>query len=412
MNHEVKNGAGSNAASRSFPGSGAAIRPASGLLQVSYELMTPGPTQVAENVRQALSLPCVNPDLDPDFYSFTEGICHDLERFFHTEDHQALILSGEGILGIEAAFASMTEPGDRVLVLDNGVYGRGNADFVSLYGGTPVLYSTDYHAPIDPSALESYLAADHGFAFAALVHCDTPSGMLNDIDALVPILHRYGIPVIVDAVSSAFGMPIDLEKTPADILCLGSQKALSAPPGLSMLLVGPAAWEKMDRRRTPIASFYASLPAMRHYARDQWFPYTMPSADMNGLRQALNNVLSDPGIFLRHGKLAAASRTALREAGLSLYERAGFSDTVSVFLVPDGTTDREILSGMRREGILLAGSFDVLAGKVIRIGHMGENARAEKLQRTFRALQKVLTGLEIPLQADMEQVFLEKLQES
>ena len=147
MNHEVKNGAGSNAASRSFPGSGAAIRPASGLLQVSYELMTPGPTQVAENVRQALSLPCVNPDLDPDFYSFTEGICHDLERFFHTEDHQALILSGEGILGIEAAFASMTEPGDRVLVLDNGVYGRGNADFVSLYGGTPVLYSTDYHAP-------------------------------------------------------------------------------------------------------------------------------------------------------------------------------------------------------------------------------------------------------------------------
>ena len=127
MNNEVKNGTGSNAASRSFPGSGAAIRPASGLLQVSYELMTPGPTQVAENVRQALSLPCVNPDLDPDFYSFTEGICHDLERFFHTEDHQALILSGEGILGIEAAFASMTEPGDRVLVLDNGVYGRGNA---------------------------------------------------------------------------------------------------------------------------------------------------------------------------------------------------------------------------------------------------------------------------------------------
>ena len=176
MNNEVKNGTGSNAASRSFPGSGAAIRPASGLLQVSYELMTPGPTQVAENVRQALSLPCVNPDLDPDFYSFTEGICHDLERFFHTEDHQALILSGEGILGIEAAFASMTEPGDRVLVLDNGVYGRGNADFVSLYGGTPVLHSTDYHAPIDPSALESYLAADHGFAFAALVHCDRCSG--------------------------------------------------------------------------------------------------------------------------------------------------------------------------------------------------------------------------------------------
>ena len=130
MNDEVKSSAGSNAASRDISESGAFFRAASGPLQVSYELMTPGPTQVAENVRQALSLPCVNPDLDPDFYSFTEGICHDLERFFHTKDHQALILSGEGILGIEAAFASMTEPGDRVLVLDNGIYGKGNADFV------------------------------------------------------------------------------------------------------------------------------------------------------------------------------------------------------------------------------------------------------------------------------------------
>ena len=155
MNHEVKNGAGSNAASRSFPGSGAAIRPASGLLQVSYELMTPGPTQVAENVRQALSLPCVNPDLDPDFYSFTEGICHDLERFFHTEDHQALILSGEGILGIEAAFASMTEPGDRVLVLDNGVYGRGNATTTPrliLPRWNPILQRTTA-LPLQPSSI-------------------------------------------------------------------------------------------------------------------------------------------------------------------------------------------------------------------------------------------------------------------
>lgn len=380
-------------------------------LRATYELMTPGPTQVAENVRNALSLPCVNPDLDPDFYALTERICRDLAHFFHAKDHQALVLSGEGILGIEAAFASMTEPGDRVLVLDNGIYGKGNADFVRLYGGDPVLYTADDHVPIDPKALGAYLAGDHNFAFASLVHCDTPSGILNDIEALVPLLHRYGIPVIVDAVSSAFGMPIDLGKAPADILCLGSQKALSAPPGLSMLLVGTAAWEKMERRRVPIASFYANLPAMRNYAGDQWFPYTMPSADMNGLRQALNNVLADPDIFQRHRKLAAASRAALQSAGLTLYERDGFSDTVSVFLVPDGTTDRKILSGMQQEGILLAGSFGVLAGRVIRIGHMGENAREEKLRRTFRALQKVLTQLHVPLRADLEQVFLEALQE-
>lgn len=381
------------------------------LLKPRFELMTPGPTQVAENVRQALSLPCTNPDLDPDFYTYTEDICKDLESFFHTKDHQALVLSGEGILGLEAAFASLTQPGDRVLVLDNGVYGKGNADFVRLYGGVPVLYTTNYHEPIDPEKLEAFLETDHDFAYASLVHCDTPSGILNDIDTLVPLLHRFGILTVVDAVSSAFGMPIDLTRTPADILCLGSQKALSAPPGLSMLLVSTKAWDRMAHRKTPIASFYANLPAMKDYAKNQWFPYTMPSADMNGLRQALNNVLEDPEIFARHHALAKATRAALTKAGLTLYERSGFSDTVTVFNVPEGTTDTAILSGMKAQGILLAGSFDVLAGKVIRIGHMGENARKEKLQRTLRALQSVLTDLHVPLKASLEQVFTESLEQ-
>lgn len=381
-------------------------------LQADCSIMTPGPTQVAENVRAALSLPCTNPDLDPAFYPFTRGICSDLEEFFHATDQEALILSGEGILGLEAAFASLTEPGDRVLVLDNGVYGRGNADFVKRYGGTPVLYSKDPHIPLDPAALAADLAQDHDFAYASLVHCDTPSGILNDIGVLLPILHRCGILTVVDAVSSAFGMPIDLGKEPADILCLGSQKALSAPPGLSMLLVGPAAWDKMARRKTPIASFYANLPAMRDYFKKQWFPYTMPSADLNGLRQALNNVLEDPGIFERHRKIAKAVRKALVSSGLTLYESAGYSDTVSVFLVPEGTTDRAILDGCRREGVMFAGSFDFLSGKVIRIGHMGENARKEKVADALRVLGKVLGDLHVPLQADLEQVFLSELSSS
>ena len=114
-----------------------------------YKIMTPGPTQVKENVRMARSFPCTNPDLDETFVDFYKETCELISRLLHT-GNETLILGGEGILGLEAACASLTEPGDPVLVLDNGVYGRGFADFVSMYGGKPVLYSVDEKNPIDP----------------------------------------------------------------------------------------------------------------------------------------------------------------------------------------------------------------------------------------------------------------------
>ena len=145
-----------------------------------YDIMTPGPTQVRENVLAARALPCTNPDLDPDFFTFYKETCELISSLLHT-GNQTLILGGEGILGLEAACASLTEPGDRVLVLDNGVFGKGFADFVRIYGGEPVLYTTDYRHTLDVDALAAFLEKDHDFKYATVVHCDTPSGILNDI---------------------------------------------------------------------------------------------------------------------------------------------------------------------------------------------------------------------------------------
>ena len=122
-----------------------------------YKIMTPGPTQVAENVRLARSRECTNPDLDASFVEFYKETCEEISRLLHT-DNETLILGGEGILGLEAACASMTEPGDRVLVLDNGIYGKGFADFVSMYGGRPELYTRDYQNTLDVKELEAFLA--------------------------------------------------------------------------------------------------------------------------------------------------------------------------------------------------------------------------------------------------------------
>ena len=223
-----------------------------------YKMMTPGPTQVRENVMAARSREFPNPDLDEDFVEYYRETCELASSLLHTKN-ETLILDGEGILGLEAACASLTEPGDRVLVLDNGIYGEGFKDFVSLYKGVPVLYSKDYSHPFNVEELKAFLERDHDFKYATVVHCDTPSGMLNDIKAICPLLKSYGILTVVDSVSAMFGEEVRVDEWEIDILCGGSQKALSAPPGLTLVTLSGDAKKTMDCRETPIQSFYYNL---------------------------------------------------------------------------------------------------------------------------------------------------------
>ena len=191
-----------------------------------YQIMTAGPTQVRENVRMARSLECTNPDLDPAFFDFYRETCQLLSEAVNTEN-KALILGGEGILGLEAACASLTEPGDRVLVIDNGVFGKGFADFVKIYGGTPVSFVSDYHRPVKLADLEAFLEKDSDFKYATVVHLDTPSGVINDVEEISKLLDRYHIMTVADSVAGLFGEKLDLSNSKLDILCGGSQKALS-----------------------------------------------------------------------------------------------------------------------------------------------------------------------------------------
>lgn len=370
-----------------------------------YKIMTAGPTQVKENVRTARSLECTNPDLDIAFYDFYRETCRMLSKTMNTEN-EALILGGEGILGVEAACASLTEAGDRVLVIDNGIFGKGFADFVKIYSGIPVMFTTDYHRPVVLEELETFLKKDSDFKFATVVHCDTPSGVLNDVEKISVLLDKYGIMTVADSVAGMFGEPLDLSKSKIDILCGGSQKALSAPPGLTMLWVSPKAFKAMDERKTPVASFYANISMFRNYYENKWFPYTMPVSDIKGLRAALENYLRDKDVFKRHKTIASAMRKALNAGGLELYLDNGWADTVTVFNVPEGLKDTDILEEMcNRHGIMISGCFDVLAGKVLRIGHMGENCTRENVAETLRALQLTLENLGFKVKADMERIF-------
>lgn len=366
-----------------------------------YKMMTPGPTMVAENVRLKRSLETGNPDLDIAFFDFYRETCELYSGLLHTEC-ESLILSGEGILGLEAAVASLTERGDRVLVLDNGVFGKGFADFVALYGGEPILYTTDYTRTIEAEPLREYLMKDHDFKYATLVHCDTPSGMLNDISKLCPLLKEFGILTVVDSVSGMFGNPVDFDADQVDILCGGSQKAISCPIGLTLVTISEDAKRMMNNRRTRIPSFYANLTIFKDYYENKWFPYSMPISDLYGLRQALENIKEDKEILKRHAQVAEHTRQALVRAGLHLYAENGYSNTVTVFRIPEGVTAADILERMRSEyNIMLAGSFDVMAGEVIRIGHMGYNCTEDNMRETLHALNDVLKTLGVELSAEL-----------
>ena len=376
-----------------------------------YKVMTPGPTQVKENVRMARSLICTNPDLDEDFVEFYKETCELISSLLGTKN-ETLILDGEGILGLEAACASLTEPGDKVLVIENGVYGEGFADFVSMYGGVPEFYHADRLNAIDPDALSSYLKEHHDYKYATVVHCDTPSGMLNPVAKICPLLKEYGILTVVDSVSGMFGNHMHVDKFQIDLLCGGSQKAVSAPPGLSFVTISADAYKAMHSRKTSVASFYANILAFDGYYEKKWFPYTMPISDIYGLRQAFDNIKNDPYMLERHAKIGNTVRAAVKEAGLELYQETGFSNTVTVFNVPEGTTDTAILTAMKEKcNIMLAGSFGAFVGKVIRIGHMGENAYPEKVGAVMAGLDLVFKDLGITLKCSLKEAYDRKMSE-
>lgn len=353
-------------------------------------LMTPGPTFVTDRVRQAMSKPIINPDIDPAFYEFYNNVTIKLQKILHTEN-ETLVLDGEGILGLEAACASLIEPGDKVLVLANGIFGEGFGDFVKMYGGVPTYLKKDFRDPITAEDLTAFLKDDSDFKLATLVHCETPSGLINPIETLCPVLHEHGIISVVDAVSSIAGMEVKTDEWKIDMILGGSQKCLSAPPGLTFLTISPRAKSAMENRQVPITGFYANLLIWDGWYEKKWFPYTQPISDLYGFSEALDVYLEDGAAIERHAAIAKEVRKRLIELGLKLYPNNGYSNSVTAFEVPDGYTSQSFLEGIRDQyGLVLTGAFGSLSGKVIRIGHMGENCREDKVHLTLDAIEQMI----------------------
>ncbi|WP_129115602.1 pyridoxal-phosphate-dependent aminotransferase family protein [Halegenticoccus tardaugens] len=352
-------------------------------------LMTPGPTAVPRRVREAMSEAMPNPDVEEAFAERYEDVTRKLATVYGTDD-DLVVLGGEGILGLEAAVASIVEPGDRVLCLSNGLYGDGFADFVESYGGEATLVGSEYADPLDVERVEEALdeadADGSEFEAATMVHCETPTGTLNEIGDVLELLQDRGVLTIIDAVSSLGGAPVPTAHVD---VCLGaSQKCFSAPPGLSTVSVSDAVWDAVEARDPE--TLYTNLLPWRDVS--DGFPYTHLSANVAALDAALDLLLEEglDAAYARHEAAAERCRERGRALGLVLYpDRERSSPTVTAFHVPGRATELQRRLDEDHD-VVVATGLGELADDILRVGHMGFNADVERVERTMDALGAVL----------------------
>ncbi|EGT3830406.1 pyridoxal-phosphate-dependent aminotransferase family protein [Clostridioides difficile] len=355
----------------------------------------PGPTETRENVRLVRAEKTTNPDIDIDFVEFYKKTCEKFGNIIGTKN-DVYILSGEGILGLEAACASLTEKGDRVLVIDNGIYGEGFKDFVTMYGGEYVLFSSEYTKSIDIDELKAFLDEDSNFKYATVVHCDTPTGVLNDVSKICPLLKEYGILTVVDSVAGMVGERLSVDESKIDIILGGSQKAISAPAGLTIVGISQDAKNCIKNRKTDVIGFYCNLNIWEGYYEKKYFPYTMPISDIMGLDKALDNILEEgiENVLNRHEKIAYSVRKSIEEYGLELFLEEGYSNTVTAIKVPESIGALELTDYMLKNyNTLVATSLNQYMDTILRIGHMGENANLNKIEHVLNVLDKSLSAL-------------------
>ncbi len=360
-------------------------------------IFTPGPTGTDSRVRETMAASRVNPDADPSFPKFYQKTTEKLGKIIGTKN-PVLILNGEGMLGLEASIASLVEPGEKVLCLANGPFGKGLADFVKNYGGQPILVEKSWQRPLQVEDVKKTLEDNPDISLATMVHCETPTGLLNPLEKICSFLAQKKIISIVDCVASLGGDPVEADKNGMDVVLGGSQKALSAPPGLSFLSLSDLAWEKIENRKEPYRGFYLNLKVWKDtWLKNQTFPYTQPAPDIEALSAACDLTLKSwPLVLENHRILAESVRASLLDNGFKLYPESHFASTVTAFLIPENINDLAFRNHLREKYLVqIGGSLGPLEGSVWRLGHMGYNSDAGRIFRALKTLDMAFKDFNI-----------------
>lgn len=372
--------------------------------------LTAGPVDAYPEVLRAMGRTVLY-DYDPAFQAHYEQVARKAARAMGTE-LPPTILHGEPVLGLEAAAASLIAKDDVVLNLASGVYGKGFGYWAARYAARVDEIEVPYDDCIDPQAVRDHLKAHPETAVVAVCHHDTPSGTLNDIDAIGEVVAGAGALLIVDAVSSWAGMETSPAACRAGIYITGPNKCLGCPPGLTLAAVSEAAWAKMEANAdAPFASMLSYTDWKNAWKATEAFPFTPSVAEVNGLDAALDRYLDEgpKTVWARHALTAAATRDGVRALGVEIWPAREeiASPTCTAVRMPDGIDAAPVIAAARaRYGVSLSAGRGETLGKLIRIGHMGPTAQPMLAHVAVAALGGALAdqGVKVDIAAGLAAV--------
>ncbi|CAA7619673.1 conserved hypothetical protein [Magnetospirillum sp. LM-5] len=366
-------------------------------------LMGPGPSDLHPRVLAAMAQPTIG-HLDPAFIGLMDDIKRRLQAAFGTANELTMPISGPGSAGMEACFVNLVEPGDVVVVCVNGVFGGRMKENVERMGGHAVLVEDSWGSPVDPAKVAAALAAHPGAKALAFVHAETSTGVQSDAAALCALAAKHGALSIVDTVTSLGGIPVAVDAWGADAVYSGTQKCLSCAPGLSPITFSAKAVEAVKARKSKCPSWFLDFSLLLGYwggGAKRAYHHTAPVNALYGLHESLV-LLEEEGLetsWERHALQHRALVAGLEAMGLTLpVAPAHRLPQLNAVTVPDGIDEAAVRAQLlSRFGLEIGAGLGALAGKVWRIGLMGQSASPAHVMACLTGLETVLAEMQAPI---------------
>ncbi len=359
-------------------------------------LMGPGPSNVHPRVLGALSRPTIG-HLDPTFIGMMDDIKSLLQSTFQTRNEVTMPISAPGSAGMEACFVNLVQPGEKVVVCRNGVFGARMIENVQRIGGELAVVDNEWGEPVDPDALRDTLKANPDARVVAMVHAETSTGVRSDVDTLCAIAREFDCLTIVDTVTSVGGIDVNVDRWQADAVYSGTQKCLSCPPGLSPVTFSERAMDYVARRQTPVQSWFLDLKLVTQYWGEggaRVYHHTAPVNALYGLHESLL-MLQEEGLqdaWDRHAKVHGLLRDGLTQLGIDMVVAPEYRlPMLNAVSIPAGADDAQVRARLLEEFNLEIGpGLGPLKGKIWRIGLMGNGARQKNVLFCLSVLDQVL----------------------
>jgi alanine-glyoxylate transaminase/serine-glyoxylate transaminase/serine-pyruvate transaminase len=366
-------------------------------------LMGPGPSDVNPRILEAMGRPTIG-HLDPAFVGMMDEMKELLRYAFQTKNELSMPVSAPGSAGMEMCFVNLVEPGDKVIVCQNGVFGGRMKENVERCGGTAIMVEDEWGVAVDPAKAEAALKANPDAKLLAFVHAETSTGAISDAKTLTELAHQHDCLVIVDTVTSLAGSPLMVDDWDLDAVYSGTQKCLSCVPGLSPVTFNQRAIDVITSRKTTVQSWFLDLNLVLGYwggGAKRAYHHTAPINTLYGLHEALV-ILQEEGIensWARHEKNHNALRAGLEAMGLNFVVPEGQRlPQLNAVSIPDGVDEAAVRGALLGEYNLEIGAgLGAMAGKIWRIGLMGFASNETNVLFCLGALDAVLSGMKAPI---------------